>query len=144
MSSLLPFISNDFEVLSGENYIRYMCYGKDNSPAAIDNVIKASTNFELKDIVNKLANISMNKIANKQNLTEKEYGYLIYRIALNEGDFLDAKNYYKLYVGLYHELSSNQNFGSFAENYLNEKIKNSGIADKYFPEEDTDNKSIRR
>lgn len=145
MDSVLPFISKN------SNLIRVEQSNIDLSKkGATDDWLNRFSGAmfmsdpELINIVGKLSSIGLNKIANKQPLSGKEYGFILYNIALREGDFLDSKNYNMLYLGLYHELSSNQNFGSFAEQYLNEKVKKMGVADKYFLDEDPENKSIRR
>ena len=80
------------------------------------------SNTKIKNIVDKLAEISLMKIANKQPINEKDYGYIINKIALFIGDQFSYE-YQLLYIGLFHELTQSHNYGETAEKYLNTLLR---------------------
>lgn len=139
MKAFSPFLtakSKKVQELANEiNSVRYEHEYKRLKPGLIEEI----ANDNLKEIVDKLAGLSMKKLVNKQPLSEKDYGFIVYRIALWIGNFLDYSKYNMLYLGLYHELSQGKNFGSFAESYLKDMALSTGLVDsRFYPENETE------
>lgn len=81
---------------------------------------------KLKSIIDKLASISLQKIADKKPITTRDYGYIINKIALYVGDF-NENDYNMLFVGFLHEITTGENYGSCAEKYLNDTLRKTAI-----------------
>lgn len=143
MKDFLPFLtakSKNVQEISNEIDRVHYFYEAEELRAVL---AAEMANDNLKEIVDKLARLSMKKLVNKQPLSEKDYGFIVYKIALWIGDFLDYSKYNMLYLGLYHELSQGKNFGSFAESYLKDMVLSKGLVDsRFYPENET--KSTKR
>ena len=159
MEHFLPFISKqgletkkyyegyewskwNFE--NSSEYIKYIqnWWLRDNTDYP-EFIGKLTFDQSLKSIVDKLADISFHKIANKQQISEKDYGFILTKIALFIGDFVNIQEYNMLYLGLYHELSQGKDYGTYAEVYLKEMVLKKGLVDSRFYPKD-ENKSIKR
>lgn len=68
---------------------------------------------------------------------------ILTKIALFIGDFGNIPEYNMLYLGLYHELSQDKDYGTYAEKYLKEMVLKKGLVDSRFYPED-ENSSIKR
>ncbi len=88
----------------------------------------SASNIEIKKIVDALAEISMIKIVNKQPISERDYGYIINKIALYIGNQF-SQEYHMLYIGLFHEITQSHNYGDTAEKYLNDMLRKKCIID---------------
>ena len=81
-----------------------------------------------KSKIDQLAQISMQKIVNDYPISEKDYGYIINKIALFIGQPLSAE-YNKLLFGITQELISSNNYGNTAEKYLNDMLRQRSFID---------------
>ena len=141
MEQFLPFISK--QGIEINNFYSELCYYPNYGAGAFRNKSKIIETFDqsLKSIVDKLADISFNKIANKQQISEKDYGIILTKIALFIGDFVNIAEYNMLYLGLYHELSQDKDYGTYAEKYLKEMVLKQGLVDsRFYPEDENRSK----
>ncbi|MBP5683684.1 MAG: hypothetical protein J6X02_00325, partial [Bacilli bacterium] len=81
-----------------------------------------------KSKIDQLAQISMQKIVNDYPISEKDYGYIINKIALFIGQPLSAA-YNRLLFGITQELISSNNYGDTAEKYLNDMLRQKSFID---------------
>lgn len=153
MEQLLPFLSkqkaemNNFYSESKRPYETFDEFKKSIQDSLdeglypqvfVDYIGKLTFDQSLKNVVDKLADISFKKIANNVQITEKDYAFIITKIALFIGDFTNLPKYNMLYLGLCHELSQGKDYGTFAESYLREKVLSEGLVDsKFYPEDET-------
>ena len=99
----------------------------------------------LQAAINNRAFIALKKLVNDQSISERDYGFIITKIALWVGNSVDVSEYNKLYLGLYHELSQNREIGSYADKYLAKMAFETGwfSDENLFPKEN-DKKTAKR
>lgn len=98
----------------------------------------ATMDNTLQKIIIERAEISLQKIVDKQMISSKDYGFIITKIALYEGNCLNLSEYNMLYFSLYQELTKNHGFGSYADEYLKRMLVKNVVYhydSKFFPED---------